>query len=311
MDAILHWVLVVLKGAGTMVLVVAANICVLIAMVGVFLLVGWVRDRIVGKKAEPPGADGSRLRGRMTRMARQTLLLTPTKTPAFSKLGGDPELPEDLTWPEGEKGPRAFLAQIDLAEVRAAGGPEWLPAEGRLYAFYDEWRAGGADEVRMLLSAAPPGPPVAPPPALEQKWRFPERRAGFLLFRSIPSLDWLGVDLTELDVSDEELDELADAPDAPFGDELQHRIGGYPSELQDSRMGLECEYLARGLQPEYRDPPPNILRASKSWRLLLQIDSDPALKMNWGDAGRLYVFIRQKHAEAGVFSKTVTLSQSH
>jgi uncharacterized protein YwqG len=76
-------------------------------------------------------------------------------------------------------------------------------------------------------------------------------------------------------------------------------------------MGLECEYLARGLQPEYRDPPPNILRASKTWRLLLQIDSDPALKMNWGDAGRLYVFIRQKHAEAGDFSKTVTLSQSH
>ena len=233
----------------------------------------------------------------------------------LGKLGGDPELPPDLAWPAGEKGPRAFLAQIDLAEVRAADGPEWLPAEGRLYAFHDEWRAGFANEVRMLFSTEPPGPPVAPPPALAAKWRFPERRAAFLPFRSIPSLDWLGVDLGELDVSDEELDaslmtELNQVH-APFGDELQHRIGGYPSEIQGSQMALECEFLARGLDPEWRDPPPNILRASKTWRLLLQIDSDPALKMNWGDGGRLYVFIRQNHAEAGVFSKTVTLSQSH
>jgi uncharacterized protein YwqG len=282
-----------------------------------FLLCSWAMRlfRWFGKprtrRAALPGADAPRLRGLMRRMARQTLLLAPAKTPAFSKLGGHPELPDSLAWPDGEKGPRAFLAQLDLAEVRAGDGPEWLPTEGRLYAFYDEWRAGFADEVRMVFSAEPPGPPIAPPPALGQKWRFPERRASFLPFKSIPSLDWLGVDLTELDVSDEELDELADAPDAPFGDELQHRIGGYPSEIQNSQMGLECEFLSRGLAPEWRDPPPNILRASKTWRLLLQIDSDPALKMNWGDGGRLYVFIRQKHAEAGDFSKTVTLSQSY
>src|SRR5206468_6059718 len=135
------------------------------------------------------------------------------------------------------------------------------------------------------------------------KWRFSERRAAFLPFRSIPSLDWLGVDLSDLDVSDDELDELADAPDEPFGDELQHRIGGYPSEIQGTRMSLECEYLARGLKAETVEPPPAILRASRTWRLLLQIDSDPGLGMSWGDAGRLYVFVRQAHAERGDFTK--------
>jgi uncharacterized protein YwqG len=247
----------------------------------------------------------------MKRMARQTLLLAPTKVPAFSKLGGEPELPPGHAWPEGAKEPRAFLAQIDLAEVRASDGPEWLPAEGRLYAFYDEWRAGFTDEVRMLFSLEPAGPPVAAPAALGAKWRFQERRAAFLPFRSIPSLDWLGVDLAELDVSDAELDELADAPDEPFGDELQHRIGGFPSEIQETRMALDCEYMARGLEPERGEPPPAILRASRTWRLLLQIDSDPPLGMAWGDAGRLYVFVRDAHARKGDFSKTVTISQTH
>lgn len=310
MNSVLHLALVGLKYLGLMLLIGLSYLTVLIGLAFLYLFIQWVGGRIVGKKPEPPGSDTGRLRGLIRRMARPTLLLAPTQASVFSKLGGNPELPMGLAWPEGEKEPRAFLAQIDLAEVRANGGPDWLPAEGRLYAFYDDLRGGLVDQVRVLSTSEPPEPPVAPPPTLAAAWRFPERRAAFLPFRSIPSLDWLGVDLTELDVSDEELDELSDAPDRPFGDELQHRIGGYPSEIQGGRMAVECECLARGLEPEH-EPPPNILRASKSWRLLLQIDSDPALKMNWGDAGRLYVFVRQKHAEAGDFSKTVTLSQCY
>jgi hypothetical protein len=306
-----HWLLLILKGVGIGVLMIVAQVAVIILLVVVTGLIQEAWARIAGKKAEPSGSGAGRLRGLMSRLARPTLLLAPAKTPVFSKLGGDPEMPEGLTWPDGEKTPRAFLAQIDLAEAKANRGPTWLPAEGRLYAFYDEWRAGFADEVQMLFSAEPPGPAVEPPLTLAQKWRFRERRAAFLPFRSTPSLDWLGVDLAELDVSDAELDELAGAPDEPFGDELQHRIGGYPSEIQGGEMRLECEYLARGLERENGEAAPNILRASRTWRLLLQIDSDPALGMNWGDAGRLYVFIRQRHAEAGDFSKTVTLSQCY
>jgi uncharacterized protein YwqG len=311
MNLVLHWALIGLKFIGLMVVVTVGYVALLCAMAFVYWLITWVGDRIVGRKPGPAGSDTPRLRGLMKRMARQTLLLAPTKAPAFSKLGGEPELPEGLTWPEGVKEPRAFLAQIDLAEVRASDGPEWLPAEGRLYAFYDDWRAGFADEVRILSSIEPPGPPVAPPSRLAPKWRFQERRSAFLPFRSIPSLDWLGVDLMDLDVSEEELDELSEAPDKPFGDELQHRIGGYPSEIQNGQMRLECEYLARGLEAEAGPPPPNILRASKTWRLLLQIDSDPGLKMGWGDAGRLYVFIREADSRKGDFSKTVTISQTH
>jgi uncharacterized protein YwqG len=108
------------------------------------------------------------------------------------------------------------------------------------------------------------------------------------------------------------LDELSGLSDA-FGDQIQHRIGGYPSEIQDEQMAISCELMRRGLPPEYAgtEITPAIERASKQWRLLLQIDSDPALTMNWGDGGRLYVFIREKDARAGDFSRTVTISQTY
>ena len=252
------------------------------------------------------------LLARMRRMARPTLLLTPTAEQGFSKLCGDPELPSTIDWPAGHSSPRAFVAQLDLAEVRAAEGPEWLPAEGRLYAFYDPEGGGSADQVVILSSRDAPGPARTPPPGLSPKLRFPERRAGFLRLTSFSTLDWLGIDVRELDVEPKELDELSALADEPFGDEAQHRIGGYPSEIQEANMPLECEHLARGLDYRFDDDvAPAVARAAKSWRLLLQIDSDPALKMNWGDGGCLYVFIREKHALAGDFSKTVSLSQSY
>lgn len=138
--------------------------------------------------------------------------------------------------------------------------------------------------------------------------RFTERRVAFLVARSTPSTDWLDADLSGLD--DEQIDALADAHDEAFGDELQHRIGGYPSEIQGGRMHVECELLRRGLDRD-AEITPAIERAARQWRLLLQVVSDPALGMNWGDGGRLYVFIREKDARAGDFTKTVALSQSH
>jgi uncharacterized protein YwqG len=127
-------------------------------------------------------------------------------------------------------------------------------------------------------------------------------------FTSLPSEDWLdkewisGVGGTDWPV----------LKDCDFGDEIEHRIGGYPSEIQGGQMALECEYLHRGLTRDYREPVPDDIRqASWQWRLLLQIDSDPALNMNWWDAGRLYVFVRARDAKRGDFSKTVTVTQTH
>ena len=135
----------------------------------------------------------------------------------------------------------------------------------------------------------------------------------FAVHASAPSLDWLDLDASDLGLSEEEFNGLDAIGDTPPPDHIQHRIAGYPNEIQPERMWLSCEHLTRGLpDPVWgAEVPPAIARAAKEWRLLLQIDSDPALKMNFGDSGRLYVFIRERHARAADFSKTVALWQTH
>lgn len=246
----------------------------------------------------------------MRRLVRPTLLLIPSTEAGASKLGGDPDLPNGVAWPQVRGRPRAFVAQIELAAAQEVAPLDWLPAVGMLQAFVDLEGHGFADQVQVLFHPSLPGEgPTAPARAVQ----FPERRVAFKRFASLPSLDWLGVDLAEADLSDDELDDLSGLPDEPLGDEIQHRIGGYPSEIQSEQMSVACELTRRGLPsaPEGTEITPAILRASKAWRLLLQIDSDPGLEMNWGDGGRLYVFVREQDSRAGDFSRTITLSQSY
>jgi hypothetical protein len=275
------------------------------------LLRRWFGDEPRSAPMRPTSVEFGTLAARIKRLIRPTLLLVPTAEPGFSKLGGDPEAPAAMAWPGGYERPRTFLAQIDLAALTPEFRIDWLPKEGRLYAFYDSDGHGAADVVRVLYSVAPPGAPVPPPPGARRQ--FPERRVAFTPLSSAPSLDWLGLDASETGCDEEEFESLDRIGDAPPSDEVQHRIGGYPNEIQPERMWLSCEHMARGLpEPSWsEDVPPAVQRAAKEWRLLLQIDSDPALKMNFGDGGRLYVFIRERHARRGDFSKTVALWQTY
>ncbi len=54
-----------------------------------------------------------------------------------SKLGGCPDLPPDMAWPEREGKPLGFLAQFNLAEVAPYDFEKALPSSGMLYFFYD------------------------------------------------------------------------------------------------------------------------------------------------------------------------------
>lgn len=273
-----------------------------------FYVTGRTRRALRRKQAPISPQALGRMRARLKRLTRPTWLLVPARQPGFSKLGGDPELPRGLEGPRGAES-REFLAQVDLSTLRANGGPDWLPTEGRIYAFFDPDGYGAADVVQILYTDQPPGPATAP-----SGRRYRERRVAFMEFTSIPSLDWLGMDAAEFGLDYETFQSsIADLADAPPDEEVQHRIGGYPNEIQDECLRLLSEHLARGLPPPVYgvEVPDAIDRASRQWQMLLQIDSDPDLGMNFGDGGRLYVFIREQHARKGDFSKTVALWQTY
>jgi hypothetical protein len=273
------------------------------------LLFIWLNYRIQRalqkRRCLTPGGE-SALLNRVTELARPTLLLVPATSPSFSKLGGAPNLPTSVRWPEGEKGPLTFVAQIDLAAAQSSVVTDWLPADGRLYVFCDpdDW----GEQVQIVFSRDQPG---AARPSVSAAYR--ERGVAFASYVSLPTPEWLNLG-GRLDIDFEELEApLRVIGERPPEKAPRHRIAGYPDEIQGGCLRMECEHLARGLPTYVPGVPPasEVEHASWAWRLLLQIDSDPALGMEFGDGGRLYVFVREPDAQAADFSKIVTLSQCY
>lgn len=77
--------------------------------------------------------------------------------------------------------------------------------------------------------------------------------------------------------------------------DLIHRLLGWPQPIQGD-MSFECQLASHGLYvgdaTGYRAPRAAALApGAADWRLLLQIDSDDAAGMMWGDVGRIYYWL--------------------
>jgi uncharacterized protein YwqG len=100
--------------------------------------------------------------------------------------------------------------------------------------------------------------------------------------------------LESLQLSQKELDAY---PELFHPEGIIHRMGGYPDEIQGS-LELEAELVSHGLycgdSKGYEEGRRRGLGPGAShWRLLLQIDSEDAAGMQWGDPGRIYFQIRE------------------
>ncbi len=112
-----------------------------------------VRNRPAPKVRTAHTEDFLKIRRKMKRLALQALSFTDADEAGFSKLGGDPEMPAQLSWPLADRGPLSFLAQIDLAQARIAGGSDWLPQTGGLYLFVEAHGGGGDGHAAVVLHA--------------------------------------------------------------------------------------------------------------------------------------------------------------
>lgn len=90
-------------------------------------------------------------------------------------------------------------------------------------------------------------------------------------------------------------------------DRPEHRVGGFPSELQGDSLALAADQRSGAVEYSLFDDPEALNRATtaavRRWRLLLQVDQDPGIGINLS-GGRLFFLVQPKDAERGDFSET-------
>ncbi len=255
---------------------------------------------------------------------------------AASKIGGCPDIPQDLEWPLGrnpENGklhPLSFVAQLNLAELASMNTHHELPKTGLLLFFFDmEYAYDGACHV-IHAESTEALQRAAFPNELDAEYQYAER-ALTLSTASIPPA-WGNLskeqqaqieNIYREKTPPERLEEDLAARrhhTAPGGiyHELRAKLRRYEDAYCDSRsyvlgwpdliqgeMEEECVAKARKV---YR-----LKSKPEDWVLLLQLASftDEAGEMMFYDMGNLYFWIRRQELAARDFSKVVPLVQCY
>jgi uncharacterized protein YwqG len=78
-----------------------------------------------------------------------------------------------------------------------------------------------------------------------------------------------------------------------------HQVGGTASSIQEP-VEEACAKFAR-----------DVADAADNWQLVLQIDSDIDVGMEWGDVGRLYLCARRPDLAARQFERSWMVMQCY
>ncbi len=274
-----------------------------------------------GIPAAPRMAPGdlAKHRARLDALRQPAIHLVPAAGSGFSHLGGLPSVPAGFEWPLWQGRPQSFLLQIDLAALPAGAGTEALPRNGALLFFYDSeqgawgfdlkdrasWRVCYFESTGGLREAAAPR-------GLGESARHRTIPLQFAPIQSYP--DWQDARVQALRLADAESEAYFELCASPFGKNPRHQLLGYSDAIQDSDMDLQCQLVTNGLYcgdpTGYNDPRRAELERGRSdWILLLQLDSDDAAGMMWGDGGRLYFWIRQQDLARRDFSSVWMILQ--
>ncbi|MEU8221874.1 DUF1963 domain-containing protein [Kribbella sp. NPDC048915] len=238
--------------------------------------------------------------------------------PVVAQLGGLPTVSalSASSWPTWEgHGPLDHVLSFDCAPVAAMLPELGLPTDGRLAFFYfdgkDEfestvgpWDPSTRPGFRVLHLAASTRADAATP-APRGLDPFPAVPLAAVRTLSWPSYQTLSVEAlwskhglrgpSADPVIDGLYDELWKLPDAGYD---THQIGGH-AWSQQAPVELEVEQLRCGLAGEPFDwSDPSVQSATSEWQLLLQVASDDAANMMWGDLGQLYYLVRDAQQPA-------------
>ncbi|HEV2461721.1 MAG TPA: YwqG family protein [Ktedonobacterales bacterium] len=221
-----------------------------------------------------------------------------------SKLGGQPDLPANTTWPEKQGAPLSFVAQVRLADAHPFDVTQSLQSTGLLSYFYDGqqatygtdpadrdgWRVFSFDAASGQLQRRPL------PQALPATARFKPCTVAYsqiLTLAQQPALEIPGLSWTP-DMQRTYEGATSSLTDNPAG-APQHQLLGHPNTLQDD-MRIQCQLAANGVSMANAasDPRTAALSAGAAgWRLLFQVDSDNRAGIRWPDSGMLYYWIER------------------
>jgi uncharacterized protein YwqG len=235
---------------------------------------------------------------------------------AVTRLGGRPNLLQDIPWPLRENGqPLSFIAQLDLStlpQVRTLP----LPKKGSLFFFYDAdeqpWgfdpKDRGCSQVIYSPSSLTANGLRASHRDLDEEVRFKGFALTATLETTLPGIN-SGL-LREFGATQEEFTAylgLVDPP-APL-----HRMGGHANEVQGP-LGLKAQLVSNGiycgdLKGYAEGRKRGLDSGSADWRLLLQVDSEERAGMMWGDMGRLYFMIHKDDLRYRRFDKVWLILQ--
>lgn len=240
------------------------------------------------------------------------------------RLGGLPDLPEELEWPTDRGRALSFLAQFRLSTLTPFDRRRLLPGRGHLWFFYDaEGQPQGqepqdAESFRVLFHAGEQSELSRrkPPPGLSIPV-FPAASVQLSTESSLPPEE--SHEAQVLDLSPEDWDlyyELLTGLEATesLGTEPRHKLLGYADPHQGD-MRLDCQVIASGRSCREEgifrsDDALALDQGISEWQLLLQLDSDPELGWNWEDAGRLYFMVRLDQLRQARFDKSWMVLQS-
>ena len=236
-----------------------------------------------------------------------------------SKLGGTPDLPDEVTWPLMGDTPLSFVAQINLSEAQPFDSDKLLPESGMLYFFYDanqetygsspEDRAGRKVIYSTANQTALKRRPF--PDALPAEARFTACALTFSSEVTLPQRPNL-LDAT-LDWNDAERHAYSEFMTSfPSEDDRKlphHRLLGHSDDLQDD-MHVQAQLLSHGFTDDQSPEAAALVTGAKDWLLLLQIDSEPNTGMQWASTGLLYFWINKQDLQARNFDNVWVILQS-
>jgi uncharacterized protein YwqG len=266
---------------------------------------------------DEPNPTEAELMARYGHLVLPAIHLFPGDGEGFSRLGGLPEMPPELDWPEWRGKPLAFMAQLSLAELHKAL-PSFLPAVGYLFFFYDEDQHGwgfdpehkGSGRVLYVPGGQENFVERPAPIGLRTESVYlpnpvtPRRIQSFPQLAETPGSSYAQDGDAYLEMKFQE-----------YGGAQPHQVWGHAMPWQEGSMELECQLVSNGIYrggPEADEDPrlPGLIPGASEWKLLLQLHDDHTGAFNWCDDGTVYFWVRESDARRGDFSNVWTIFQT-